>query len=469
MPSQTQNDNDQHAASIAYQLEEEENSPLSDMISTLPGFVSRGLIYIMLSFAIVGAAWAAYNKVNIIVSVDATVIPEGKLKVIQPLFTGTVQEIRVRQGDRVKAGDTLIVYQSKAVSDLLVDLKAKEAEMALAKRARDEILPKKILAIEALKAKEQQKFAHQTLIHEKNLLKRDEQLHRLSLEIKNAQGRLKLISREIEVSGELAEKGFVSERKMLELQRSKEGIAIEIERLRSGVKEAKVGRQIDIDRFNLEERSLQSKVAGHEREIAELRYAAEERYRLAAIKFEQAQDVAELNLVGVNRDVISRTSQGQGTPTDVAVLTAPVDGVVAGLAVRNPGENLERGQTILTLVPEGVSLITELTIPDRDIGKVKEGQPIRFKFSAFPFADHGVLIGTVQAISPSTVGNDKATGPFYRAESQLSQDYFRVKGQKTYLLPGMTATAEIRTERKSVLALLLAPFAELREARQAQE
>lgn len=469
MPSQTRQDDDRHAASIAYQIEEEENSPLSDMINSLPGYVSRGLIYIVLSFAMVAVAWAAYNKVNVIVSVDAKVIPEGKLKVIQPLFTGTVQEIRVRQGDRVRAGDTLIVYQSKAVSDMLVDLKAKEAEMALAKRARDETLPKKISAIEAMTAKERQKFAHQTLIHEKNLLKRDEQLHRLSLEIKNAQGRLKLISREIEVSGQLAEKGFVSERKMLELQRAKEGIAIEIERLRSGVKEAKVGRQIDRDQFNLEERSLQSKVAGHEREIAELRYAAEERYRLAAIKFEQAQDVAQLNLVGVNRDVIDRTSQGHGTPTDVAVLTAPVDGVVAGLAVHNPGENVERGQTVLTLVPEGVSLITELTIPDRDIGKVKEGQPIKFKFSAFPFADHGVLTGAVQSISPSTVGNDETAGPFYRAESLLSQDYFKVKGQRAYLLPGMTATAEIRTERKSIMALLLAPFAQLREARQAQE
>ena len=55
----------------------------------------------------------------------------------------------------------------------------------------------------------------------------------------------------------------------------------------------------------------------------------------------------------------------------------------------------------------------------------------------------------------------KAGSRYYRATSRLSQDYFKRKGAKAGLLPGMMATAEIRTDRKSVLSLVLKPFAEL--------
>ena len=469
MPDAVNPQDDQHAASIAYQRAEEENSPLSEMMGTLPGIVSRGLLYIILSFTTLGFAWAAFHEIDIIVAVQATVIPEGKLKIIQPPFTGTVQEIRVREGDRVRAGDILIVYQSSAVSDLLVDLKAEEAEMAWAKKAVEETLPKKIAAIESLMAKERQKFAQQELIHKKNLLKSDEQIHRLGLETLNAQGRLKLIGREVEVNEKLAKKGFVTERKMLELKRVKEEIAIEIERLRSAIKEAQVTKEIEVAKFNLDGRTHQVKLAEYQEENENLRRAAGERYDMAKIQFEQALDRAELNLSGVNREIIEMTRSGLGNPTDTAVIEAPIDGIVAELGVRNPGEMIERGQTVITLVPDGVSLITELQIPDRDVGKVREGQPIKFKFAAFPFADHGVLTGQVEAMSPSAIGIDEQNGTFYRAESQLNQHYFRVNGDKVYLLPGMTAMAEIRTERKSVLELVLKPFAELREPHQAEK
>ena len=469
MPDTGSSQSDQHAASIAYQQAEEENSPLSDMMGTLPGLISRGLLYIILGFTCLGIVWAAWNEIDIIVEVQATVIPEGQLKVIQPPLSGTVQEVRVRQGDRVRAGDSLIVYQSAAVSDLLVDLKTKEAEMALAKQAAEVTLPERISAIERLISKEQEKFTQQELIHNKNLLRSDEQMHRIGLEITNARGRLDLIGKEIIANEKLAKKGFVTERKMLELRRFKEEIAIEIQRLQSSAAEATVDREIEGDRFRLEERSLQTKLAEYREEIEELRRSAAERYDMARIQFEQARDLAELNLTGVNRDIIEQTSQGLARPTDIAVIAAPIDGIVADLAIRSPGETMDRGQTVITLVPDGVSLIAELQIPDRDVGKLREGQTIKFKFEAFPFADHGVLNGEVEAISPSAVGGDAQMGNLYRAESKLNQDYFRVKGEKAYLLPGMTAMAEIRTERKSVLELILKPFAELREAKSAEK
>ena len=129
MPKTTEELGDQHAASIAYQQDEQADSPLSEVMERLPSLVGRGLLYLVLLFATVAFAWAALNEVDVIVAVPAQVIPEGKLKVIQPPFPGTVQEIAVRQGNEVRRGDVLIVYESAAVSDLLAELKAAHAEL----------------------------------------------------------------------------------------------------------------------------------------------------------------------------------------------------------------------------------------------------------------------------------------------------------------------------------------------------
>jgi multidrug efflux pump subunit AcrA (membrane-fusion protein) len=117
---------------------------------------------------------------------------------------------------------------------------------------------------------------------------------------------------------------------------------------------------------------------------------------------------------------------------------------------------------VIELIPEGVALEAELKIPNRDVGKVRVGQQVRFKFDAFPFAQHGVLIGKIRSVSPSARPGDSADEePYYRAQAELGQHHFRVDGEAIPLLPGMTAGAEIKTEERRVLAVMFEPLREL--------
>jgi len=135
---------------------------------------------------------------------------------------------------------------------------------------------------------------------------------------------------------------------------------------------------------------------------------------------------------------------------------------VAAVLVNTPGELAARGETVVELIPAGVALELEIQIPHRDVGKVRVGQEVRYKFDAFPFGRHGVLRGTIERVSPAARPAEVAgEQSYYRAYGDLDQDYFRVEGGRVPLLPGMTALAEIKTEERRVLAVMFEPLREL--------
>jgi HlyD family secretion protein len=78
---------------------------------------------------------------------------------------------------------------------------------------------------------------------------------------------------------------------------------------------------------------------------------------------------------------------------------------------------------------------------------------IKYKFDAFPYTDYGTLHGKVLLISPSAV-EDKVQSFVYHVQGTLDQTYFEIKRKKYFIKAGMTATAELITEKKSIFAML---------------
>lgn len=459
---------DRYAASVVYQRERDGDSPMSEVMGTLPTYVTRGLLYLIVLFTAVALLWAGTSKVDVIVTVPAELVPEGKLQVIQPAIAGIIRDIAVRPGDRVEAGQVLLVLESETVSQSLSDLRVHESELALAREFLEDVLPDKTAALRRKIESESAQLSERIEIHDATMTKFAEQTRRQNFEIVNAEGRLALMDREVRVNQTLAEKGLVAERKLLEVTRLRQEIAVLIDSLRSEIREADMDKDIERRQLDVDIGRYETTIADLERQIVDFELEAKREFQVASIKFDQARDLANLNLRGVSSDVVQGASTGQGTTTNVSTLTAPVAGVISELSVHTRGETVSRGQTVATLVPDAVSLIAEMRIPNREIGKVREGQPIRFKFEAFPFAEYGVLNGSVENVGPSALRDELAGSPaYYPAKSMLNQDYFRVDGRKVLLLPGMSATAEIVTKRQSLLSIVFEPFTEFGKAKDA--
>jgi len=142
-------------------------------------------------------------------------------------------------------------------------------------------------------------------------------------------------------------------------------------------------------------------------------------------------------------------------------ITAPVGGLITTLEVRSTGTVLQAGQTLATIVPAGARLLVEARVPNKDIAFIEKGLPAKLKFDAFPFQDYGAVEGTVLEVSPDAQ-LDKDSQSFYKVTIAPRKTEMVAKDKIVPLRPGLTLTAEIITERKSILSLILEPFRKLK-------
>ncbi|MCP4137521.1 MAG: HlyD family efflux transporter periplasmic adaptor subunit [bacterium] len=138
-------------------------------------------------------------------------------------------------------------------------------------------------------------------------------------------------------------------------------------------------------------------------------------------------------------------------------LYAGIRGIISELHFRNPGEYVRESTLLCTIIPSDSPLYMDTIVMNRDIGFIEEKMEIKLKFDAFPYVDYGTLRGTVSSISPSAV-EDKNLGFVYHINGKLSKTFFEIKGKKYYIKPGMTATAELITEKKSIFSILFNKF-----------
>jgi multidrug efflux pump subunit AcrA (membrane-fusion protein) len=121
---------------------------------------------------------------------------------------------------------------------------------------------------------------------------------------------------------------------------------------------------------------------------------------------------------------------------------------------------VSRGQTLATQAPASVPLVAEAMIPGRDVGLIRPGQSVKLKYEAFPFGEYGIQRGRLLRVSPDA-GVDPALGPVYRGLVALEEGAVRVRGEERSLKYGMKGVAEVVTDRKTLLSLLLRPLRQL--------
>jgi HlyD family secretion protein len=142
-------------------------------------------------------------------------------------------------------------------------------------------------------------------------------------------------------------------------------------------------------------------------------------------------------------------------------ITAPIEGTITALDVTHSGAVIRAGQQVAAIAPSRARLIVDVQVPNARIGFVEKGLPVKIKLDAFPFQDYGSLSGTVIDVSADVRSKDQQ-GSFYRVLIAPEHGRLTARGKKLQLRPGLSLTAEIVTERKTVLDLLLAPVRKLR-------
>ena len=199
-----------------------------------------------------------------------------------------------------------------------------------------------------------------------------------------------------------------------------------------------------------------SEIGMHLAKLKEELETSELQFRQSMVNRPIQETLEEQNKIARLQSEIATTELAMQNTT----LTAPVSGIITNLSVRGNGEVLQSGQTVATIAPDGAHLVVEAQLLNKDIAFIEKGLPAKLKFDAFPFQDYGIVEGTVIDVSPDAQV-DKEFGSFYKVTISPKTTRIIAKGKTVPLRPGLAVSAEIVTDRKSILGLLLEPFRKL--------
>jgi len=110
------------------------------------------------------------------------------------------------------------------------------------------------------------------------------------------------------------------------------------------------------------------------------------------------------------------------------------------------------------IAPSGARAIVKTEIVESERAFLREGLPVKLKFSAFPYQRYGVINGTLEYVAPATKPSPQSKQPVYEARVSLERDYYQVAEAKYPLRFGMTAAVEIVVRDRRLIDLALDPF-----------
>jgi membrane fusion protein, hemolysin D len=221
----------------------------------------------------------------------------------------------------------------------------------------------------------------------------------------------------------------------------------------------RIEKQQDLKTQEFTIRSNRALIEQSERKITQI--TADYRRALQAERLDTSAQVKKL------RQELAK----QAHRSELLELRAPQAGSVKDLATHTIGTVASPGTILMTLVPQGDTLVAEVWVGNQDVGFVREGQKVKLKLAAFQFQKYGMVEGVVRQVSADATeapsantrsdalgGRDRPMGPLaYRAQVDLKTQDLVVDGEKYALAPGMQVSSEINLGTRSILDYVLSP------------
>ena len=401
-------------------------------------------------FIVTMLIWAHYAVLDEVTRGEGTVIPSSKTQVIQNLEGGILAEVLVREGDIVEKGDILVRIDNTAAQANFRDLQsqyfvllASIARMEAELESRELVMPEEVLQEAPTAAANQsalfrlrqdQLRAHIRVL-QSQAAQRKQEIKEMRSRSHQLQRSLDLAQQELAITQPLVNKGVLPRLDLIRIQRE----MTELEGERSSIRLA-------IPR-------LVTAVAEAEQRIEELVLATK-----AEVSNELNQARAEFNSVTetlfAGKDRVVRTE-----------VRSLVRGTIKDIKHNTVGGVIRPGEDILEIVPLDDTLLIEAKIRPADIAFLRPGQEATVKITAYDFSIYGGLTAKLERISADTIRDDEDQRGerFYRAYLRTDRNYLVRRGEELPIIPGMTATVEILTGKKSVLDYVLKPILKARD------
>ena len=446
------------------------NSNWSTSLQTLldqpPATLPRKLVLGGVIFCLAFTAWANFGTIDEVGHAQGRLVPQGDVYKIHPVVLGKVDNIAVKEGEVVQAGQVVVELDrdiaANEVQRLQQELAAHKTEWlqtnALIEQIRQEaethgaVLAAQIKAQDAAIAQAKaQAEAHEVLLVENQgtINTQKQLLQELETDVVAHQGRLAQLQPLLEDGAISQEIVFQREQALRDRQHQITQNKGELQQTRSAS-----------NRLQAEQRQAQAELERLQAELAQKqaegnRTLLESQQKIQQLQVQVTQFQAKIN------ETQNRLTTAKAQLQQLS-LKSPVDGSISSLNLPNPGEVVQPGQTIAEIAPQDTPLVLSAILPNREAGFVKTGMPVQVKLDAFPYQDYGIISGEVTSISPDSKP-DERLGAVYQVEIALEQNSVRDNQTTISLKAGQTASADIVLRRRRIVDILFDPIKQLQK------
>lgn len=394
-------------------------------------------------FFIVFVVWASFATLDETARGEGQIIPVGEVQVIQNLEGGIVDAFMFQEGDQVKKDEVIMRLRDVgAQSDLGMNESKYMALLAAITRLQAEVDGKDTVTfpddvmnkspqsvteeLNAFRANKE-KLQGQVSVLEQQLSQRRQEVSELTMKSGDLASVIRLSKEEKRMTEPLVAKGSAPKVELIQLERAIREKQTELNGVLAAIPRAK------------------SAIAEAQARIGEMKKSF-----IADAQTELTAKTAEMNTV----------KQSLGALTDKKDRTeirSPVNGTIKDFKINTVGGVVRPGDPIAEIVPMDDNLLVEAKIRPSDIARLRPGLPAMVKITAYDFTIYGGLQGEVSDISADTIKNEKGEF-FYRVKVRTKENSLHRKGEVLPIIPGMIATVDIQTGKKTVMEYLMKPF-----------
>ncbi|MEH2423770.1 MAG: HlyD family efflux transporter periplasmic adaptor subunit [Nostoc sp.] len=403
---------------------------------------------------LIGSISAAFGlasviKYNIIVKADATVRPTGEIRLVQAAAEGTVINIKVKENQIVKKGDTIALIDNSQLQSKKNQILGNIQQNQLQRAQIDAQLKALENQMTAESNAMQQAIASAKADFSRN--KRDYKDRQITTDadVREIEAGVEFAKEELKRYEGLGNTGAVTTLQIKEKEQAFKAAIARLEHAKAGLNPSDANVAIAQERIAQESTKGESTLAQLNKEKEEIiRRQVEIQNQISNAQQELRQVFTEL------QKTVIRTSEA---------------GTILKLELRNTGQVVRLGDAIAQIAPNNAPLVIKARVARDDISKVKECKvaqvtkcpegEVQMRLPAYPYPEYGTLKGAVRNISADVITSQSNSNvpiaPYYEVTIQAERLYLK-RGDKSYpIQAGMEVTADIISKKETVLTFIL--------------
>lgn len=411
------------------------------LIEDAPRIV-RLTIWGVIGFFLFLGLWANFAIIDEVTRGEGKAIPSSKLQKIQNLEGGIVAQIYAKEGEIVEVGAPLLRLDDTRFVSNVGETEADRLAMALrVERLSAEVEDRPLKVDEEIRKAAPSQAANEESLYQsrrqqlqdeigglqEQLVQRQQELREFSSKQGQYRNSLQLLRQEIQMSEPLVAQGAISQVEVLRLKR------------------AEVENRGQLDATSLAIPRAESAIKEVERKIDETRG-----------KF-RSDALTQLNEARTDLSKAQATGKALDDRVSRTLVTSPVRGIVKQLLVNTVGGVIQPGSDLVEIVPLDDTLLVEARVRPQDIAFLHPGQEAMVKFTAYDFTIYGGLKAKLEQIGADTI-TDEDKNTFYVIKLRTERSHLGSDDKPLLIIPGMVASVDIITGKKSVLSYLLKPI-----------